>query len=110
MILKRSGARYFVELKDTPPVFHQRPSVEVLFNSVAMFAGKNAVGVILTGMGTDGAQGLLTMRQAGAITIAQDEESSVVWGMPGEAVKIDAVDHVLPLDLIANKVLNLMKR
>lgn len=109
MILRRSGARYFVELKDTPPVFHQRPSVEVLFNSVAMFAGKNAVGVILTGMGTDGAQGLLEMHKAGAVTIAQDQESSVVWGMPGEAVKIGAADHVLPLDLIAEKALSLMK-
>jgi two-component system chemotaxis response regulator CheB len=110
MILRRSGARYFVELKDTPPVFHQRPSVEVLFNSVAMFAGRNAVGVILTGMGTDGAQGLLEMRKAGAITIAQDQESSVVWGMPGEAVKIGAADHVLPLDSIAEKVLSLINR
>jgi two-component system, chemotaxis family, protein-glutamate methylesterase/glutaminase len=109
MILRRSGARYFVELKDTPPVFHQRPSVEVLFNSVAMFAGKNAVGVILTGMGTDGAQGLLEMRKAGAVTIAQDQRSSVVWGMPGEAVKIEAADHVLPLDSIAEKVLSIMK-
>jgi two-component system chemotaxis response regulator CheB len=109
MILRRSGARYFVELKDTPPVFHQRPSVEVLFNSVAMFAGKNAVGVILTGMGTDGAQGLLEMHKAGAATIAQDQQSSVVWGMPGEAVKIEAADHVLPLDSIAEKVLSLMK-
>lgn len=110
MILRRSGARYFVELKDTPPVFHQRPSVEVLFNSVAMFAGRNAVGVILTGMGTDGAQGLLEMHKAGAITIAQDQQSSVVWGMPGEAVKIGAADHVLPLDSIAEKALSLMRR
>lgn len=109
MILRRSGARYFVELKDTPPVFHQRPSVEVLFNSVAMFAGKNAVGIILTGMGTDGAQGLLEMRKAGAVTIAQDQDSSVVWGMPGEAVKIGAADHVLPLDSIAEKALSIMK-
>lgn len=109
MILRRSGARYFVELKDTPPVFHQRPSIEVLFNSVAMFAGKNAVGVILTGMGTDGAQGLLEMRKAGAVTIAQDQQSSIVWGMPGEAVKIGAADHILPLDSIAQKTLSLMR-
>lgn len=110
MILKRSGARYFVELKNTPPVFHQRPSVEVLFNSVAMYAGKNAVGALLTGMGTDGAAGLLAMRQAGAATIAQDERSSVVWGMPGEAVKIGAADFVLPLDTIASKALHLINR
>jgi two-component system chemotaxis response regulator CheB len=109
MILRRSGARYYVELKDTPPVFHQRPSVEVLFNSVAMFAGKNAVGVILTGMGTDGAQGLLEMRKAGASTIAQDQESSIVWGMPGEAVKIGAADYVLPLDNIAEMALSLTR-
>jgi two-component system, chemotaxis family, protein-glutamate methylesterase/glutaminase len=110
MILKRSGARYFVELKDTPPVYHQRPSVEVLFNSVAMFAGKNAVGVLLTGMGTDGATGLLSMRQAGAVTIAQDEKSSVVWGMPGEAVKIGAADYVLSLDDIASTAIHFINR
>ncbi len=109
MILRRSGARYFVELKDTAPVFHQRPSVEVLFNSVAMFAGKNAVGVILTGMGADGAQGLLKMREAGATTIAQDEKSSIVWGMPGEAVKLGGAEYILPLDSIAEKVLSIMQ-
>jgi len=109
MITRRSGARYFVELKETPPVFHQRPSVEVLFNSVAMFAGRNAVGVILTGMGTDGAQGLLAMRKAGAVTIAQDEQSSVVWGMPGEAVKIGAAEHVLPLEKVAEKALSMLR-
>jgi two-component system chemotaxis response regulator CheB len=110
MILKRSGARYYVVLKDTPRVFHQRPSVEVLFNSVAMYAGQNAVGLLLTGMGTDGANGLLSMRQAGAVTIAQDEKSSVVWGMPGEAVNIGAVDFVLPLDKIASTVIQLINR
>lgn len=109
MILRRSGARYFVELKDTPPVFHQRPSVEVLFNSVATFAGKNAVGVILTGMGADGAQGLLKMREAGATTIAQDEESSIVWGMPGEAVKLGGAEYILPLDSIAEKAISIMQ-
>jgi two-component system chemotaxis response regulator CheB len=110
MILKRSGARYFVELKETPPVFHQRPSVEVLFNSVAMYAGKNSIGVLLTGMGTDGAKGLLSMRQAGAVTIAQDEKSSVVWGMPGEAVKLGAADFVVPLDNITQTVIQLLNR
>ncbi len=101
MIVKRSGARYFVEIKDGPPVFHQRPSVEVLFNSVSKFVAGNAVGVLLTGMGADGAKGLLAMRSAGAHTIAQDKESSVVWGMPGEAVKIGAAEHVLSLSAIA---------
>jgi two-component system, chemotaxis family, protein-glutamate methylesterase/glutaminase len=101
MIVRRSGARYYVEVKDGPQVFHQRPSVEVMFNSVATFVGANAVGVILTGMGADGASGLLAMRQAGAHTIAQDEATSVVWGMPGEAVKMGAAEKILPLSAIA---------
>jgi two-component system, chemotaxis family, protein-glutamate methylesterase/glutaminase len=105
MIVRRSGARYFVEIKDGPPVFHQRPSVEVLFNSIARFVGANAVGIILTGMGADGAKGLLTMRQSGAVTIAQDEKTSIVWGMPGEAVKCGAAVKVLPLDRIASEAL-----
>jgi two-component system chemotaxis response regulator CheB len=107
-IVKRSGARYFVEVKNGPPVFHQRPSVEVMFNSVAKYVGTNAVGVLLTGMGADGASGLLAMRQAGAHTIAQDEKTSVVWGMPGEAVKIGAAETVLPLERIADTALNLL--
>jgi two-component system chemotaxis response regulator CheB len=106
-VVKRSGARYFVEVKDGPPAFHQRPSVEVMFNSVARFVGANAVGVILTGMGSDGALGLKAMRDAGAHTIAQDEATSVVWGMPGEAVKADAAELVLPLQQIAEKALEL---
>jgi len=106
MIVKRSGARYHVEVKDGPPVFHQRPSVEVMFNSVAHYVGANAVGVICTGMGADGAGGLLAMRNAGAHTIAQDEQSSVVWGMPGEAVKKGAAESVLPLNQIARKALD----
>ena len=106
MVIRRSGARYYVEIKDGPPVFHQRPSVEVMFNSAARFVGANAVGVILTGMGTDGALGLLEMRNAGAYTIAQDERSSIVWGMPGEAVKVGAAAKVLPLDRIASEMLN----
>jgi len=110
MILRRNGSRYCVQLKDTPPVFHQRPSVEVLFQSMAMFAGNNAVGVLLTGMGTDGAQGLLAMRQAGASTIAQNQSTSVVWGMPGEAVKIGAAEYVLPLNKIADKALLLINQ
>jgi two-component system chemotaxis response regulator CheB len=108
-VVKRSGARYFVEIKDGPPVFHQRPSVEVMFNSVAKYAGANAVGVLLTGMGADGAAGLLAMKQAGARTIAQDEKTSVVWGMPGEAVKLGAAEMVLPLDKIADKALDILE-
>jgi two-component system chemotaxis response regulator CheB len=108
-VVKRSGARYFVEIKDGPPVFHQRPSVEVMFNSVAKYAGANAVGVLLTGMGADGAAGLLAMKHAGARTIAQDEKTSVVWGMPGEAVKIGAAEMVLPLDKIADTALDILE-
>ena len=100
-IVRRSGARYYVEVKDGPQVFHQRPSVEVMFNSVAKYVGANAIGIILTGMGADGALGLKAMRDAGAFTIAQDEATSVVWGMPGEAVKCGAAQVVLPLQKIA---------
>lgn len=107
MIVRRSGARYLVEIKDGPPVFHQRPSVEVLFNSVAKYVGSNAIGVILTGMGTDGANGLLNIKKTGARTIAQDEKSSIVWGMPGEAVKLGAAEKVLPLEKIADAVLQM---
>jgi two-component system chemotaxis response regulator CheB len=106
-IIKRSGARYYINVKDGPPVFHQRPSVEVLFNSVAQYVGGNAVGVLLTGMGVDGSSGLLAMRQAGAHTVAQDERTSVVWGMPGEAVKLGAAEKILPLDKIAEEALRL---
>ena len=101
MLLRRSGARYYVEVKAGPEVFHQRPSVEVMFNSVAKYAGANAVGAILTGMGADGARGLLAMRQAGAATIAQDEKSCVVFGMPMEAIKCGAAEHVVPLREVA---------
>jgi len=100
MVLKRSGASYFVEVKDGPFVFHQRPSVEVLFSSVAKYAGTNSIGVILTGMGKDGAGGLLEMRQAGAFTVAQDEKSCVVYGMPKEAVEIGAAVKIAPLERI----------
>ena len=97
MILKRSGARYFVEIADGPLVHHQRPAVEILFASVAKFAGANAIGVILTGMGRDGAKGLLEMKNAGAYTIAQDEASCVVFGMPKEAIKLQAAQKILDL-------------
>lgn len=105
MLLRRSGARYYVEVADGPEVHHQRPSVEVLFNSVARYAGANAVGAILTGMGADGAAGLLQMRNAGARTIAQDEASSIVFGMPMEAIKCGAAEVVLPLKDVADRML-----
>jgi two-component system chemotaxis response regulator CheB len=97
----RSGARWRCKLSDRPPVSGHRPSVDVLFDSVAAHAGRNAIGVLLTGMGADGARGLGAMRDAGAPTIAQDRETSVVWGMPGEAVKRGAASEVLPLSEIA---------
>jgi two-component system chemotaxis response regulator CheB len=103
-LLKRSGARYYVEIKDGPLVSRHRPSVDVLFRSAARYAGKNAVGVIMTGMGDDGAKGLLEMKEAGAATIAQDEQSCVVFGMPKEAIKLGAVDRVLSLEAIAGAV------
>ncbi|HBI14166.1 MAG TPA: chemotaxis response regulator protein-glutamate methylesterase [Desulfobulbaceae bacterium] len=106
LLLKRSGARYFVEVKDGPLVCRHRPSVDVMFRSVARYAGKNAVGVIMTGMGDDGSRGMKEMKDAGAsLTIAQDEESSVVFGMPREAIKVGAVDKVLPLEKIAQQVM-----
>jgi two-component system, chemotaxis family, protein-glutamate methylesterase/glutaminase len=108
MLLKRSGARYFVQVKDGPMVHHQRPSVDVMFKSVADYAGENALGVILTGMGADGAAGLLKMRQAGARTIAQDERSCVVFGMPKEAIKMGAAEVVIPLHGIAQKTLEMV--
>jgi two-component system, chemotaxis family, protein-glutamate methylesterase/glutaminase len=97
MLLKRSGARYYVEIKEGPLVCRHRPSVDVLFRSAARYAGQNAVGVIMTGMGDDGARGMLEMKQAGAMTIAQDEASCIVFGMPKEAIQRGAVDKVLPL-------------
>lgn len=105
MRLVRSGARYSVKLDQEEPVNRHRPSVDVLFDSVAQYAGANAVGVILTGMGGDGAKGMLAMKQAGAFTIAQDEASCVVFGMPKEAIKLGGVERVLPLGDIASAVL-----
>jgi two-component system chemotaxis response regulator CheB len=105
MLLKRSGARYYVEIKDGPLVCRHRPSVDVLFRSAARYAGQNAVGVILTGMGDDGARGMLEMKEAGAATIAQDEESCIVFGMPKEAIKLGAVDKVIPLQSVAGAIL-----
>jgi two-component system, chemotaxis family, protein-glutamate methylesterase/glutaminase len=105
ILLKRSGTRYYVEVKDGPLVCRHRPSVDVLFRSAARYAGPNAIGVIMTGMGDDGARGMLEMKEAGASTIAQDEASCVVFGMPQEAIKRGAVDSVLPLGSIAVAVL-----
>jgi len=107
MLLKRSGARYYVEIKDGPLVSRHRPSVDVLFRSAARYAGKNAVGVIMTGMGDDGAHGMKEMFDAGAVTIAQDEASCVVYGMPCEAVKLGGVNKIMPLQNIAHEVLRL---
>jgi len=100
-MLKRSGARYFVEVSDGPLVNRHRPSVDVLFRSTARFAGGNAIGIIMTGMGDDGARGLLEMKEAGAKTAAQNEQTCVVYGMPKEAVKLGAADKVLPLEQLA---------
>jgi two-component system, chemotaxis family, protein-glutamate methylesterase/glutaminase len=107
MVLRRSGATYFAQVKNGPLVKRQRPSVEVLFNSVAKYAGNNAIGVILTGMGSDGADGMLKMKQCGSMNIAQDEKSCVVFGMPKEAIRAGAVDHILPLNDIPQKILDL---
>jgi two-component system, chemotaxis family, protein-glutamate methylesterase/glutaminase len=105
LLLKRSGARYYAELKDGPLVSRHRPSVDVLFRSAARYAGRNAVGVIMTGMGDDGARGMLEMKEAGAYTIAQDEDSCVVFGMPKKAIELNAVDLVLPLAAIPSAVI-----
>ena len=105
-LLKRSGARYYVEVRDGPLVCRHRPSVDVLFRSASRYAGKNAIGVIMTGMGDDGARGMLEMKEAGAFTIAQDEHSSVVFGMPKEAIDLHAVDKVVGLDDIAEAILS----
>jgi two-component system chemotaxis response regulator CheB len=107
LLVERDGARYRCRLNDGPPVNRHCPSVDVLFRSVAQQVGPNAVGVILTGMGDDGARGLKEMRDAGAATVAQDEASSVVWGMPGAAVRLDAARQILPLGEIAEAVMAL---
>jgi two-component system chemotaxis response regulator CheB len=109
MALRRSGAMYQVELNQGPEVHHQRPSVDVLFDSVASYAGRNAVGALLTGMGADGAAGLLKMRQAGARTMAQDEASCTVFGMPAEAIKLGAAERIVPLGEIARTLIQLIQ-
>jgi two-component system chemotaxis response regulator CheB len=108
LLLKRSGAKYVVEVRDGPLVSRHRPSVDVLFRSAARYAGKNAVSIIMTGMGDDGARGMQEMQDAGAFTIAQDEASCVVYGMPKEAIKRGCVNQILPLDRIAGEVIRLI--
>jgi two-component system chemotaxis response regulator CheB len=107
LMVVRDGTRYVCRLDDGVPVNRHKPSVDVLFRSVAQNAGRNAIGVLLTGMGKDGARGMKEMLDAGSHTIAQDEATSVVWGMPGEAVSLGAVQHVLALENVANKILSL---
>ena len=109
MLLKRSGARYYVQVKKGPLVSRHRPSVDILFKSLAKYAGQNAVGVIMTGMGNDGAEGLKLMHDNGAKTIAQDEKSCIVFGMPNEAIKLGGVDHIKSLNDIPRKMLELAK-
>lgn len=106
MILQRNKDGYIVAVKDGPLVFHQRPSIEVLFRSVAMYTGKDSIGIILTGMGKDGVQGLLDMRNAGALTIAQDEDSSAVFGLAQEAISVNAAIKVAPLSKIPEIIIN----
>jgi two-component system chemotaxis response regulator CheB len=105
LLVQRSGARYVARLKDGPPVHHQRPAVDVLFESVARAAGSNAVGALLTGMGVDGARGLLAMRTSGARTFAEAEESCIVFGMPREAIRMEAAEVVVPLVAMAAALL-----
>ncbi|VAW68157.1 Chemotaxis response regulator protein-glutamate methylesterase CheB, partial [hydrothermal vent metagenome] len=105
LMVERCGAEYICKLSDGPPVSRHKPSVDVMFRSVAQNVGPNAMGVMLTGMGADGAQGMLEMKQQGAYNISQDEDSCVVWGMPGSAVKIGAVDKELTLSEIGKEIL-----
>ncbi len=110
LVIQASGARWIARIKDGPKVHHQRPAVDVTFQSLARCAGRNVVSALLTGMGADGAKGMLALREAGAHTIAQDEATSVVWGMPREAVKLDAACAVLPLEEIADGLLHAIDR
>jgi two-component system chemotaxis response regulator CheB len=105
MLLQRMSLRYSIAIKDGPPVSRHRPSVDVLFRSAAQYAGRNALGIIMTGMGDDGARGLLEMRKLGAATRAQDEESCVVFGMPKEAIALGAVEKVVSLNQIPREIM-----
>lgn len=106
LLIVRDGARYHCKLNDGPMVNRHKPAIDVLFRSAAQSAGGNVIGVLLTGMGDDGAQGLKELHDVGAVTIAQDKVSSVVWGMPGAAVKLGAVDSVLPLNMVADAIMS----
>jgi len=110
LLLKRRGPHYLVETKEGPLVSRHRPSVDVLFRSTARYAGKNAIGIIMTGMGDDGARGMLEMKNAGATNFAQDEESCVVFGMPREAIRHGGVDEVYPLDRLASALLEKVRK
>ncbi|MDI6402432.1 chemotaxis response regulator protein-glutamate methylesterase [Balneolaceae bacterium ANBcel3] len=110
MLVEKSGARYYVRIKSGPPVHHQRPSVDVMFNSVAKSVGVNAIGVLLTGMGADGAKGMLAMKENGAHTMAQDEHTSVVFGMPKEAINMGAANEILPLQKIPEALVKTVSR
>ena len=110
MVLRRSGARYYVEIGEGRNVSGHKPSVDVLFNSVAKSAGRNAIGIILTGMGADGAKGMAAMHDEGAFTIAQDEKSCVVFGMPKVAIEKGGVDHIISLEKIAHKTIELVQQ
>jgi two-component system chemotaxis response regulator CheB len=105
MLLKRSGAQYYVEVVDGPVVNRHKPSVDVLFRSVAQVAGRNALGVIMTGMGDDGARGMKEMHDAGAQTVAEDESTCVVFGMPKVAIDMGGVDKIVPLDRIPQEII-----
>ncbi len=109
MTLKRTASHFYVMLEDGPEVHHQKPAVEILFYSAAKAAGSQAIGIILTGMGSDGAQGMLAMKKSGAVNIAQDEKSSVVFGMPGEAIEAGGVDHVISLERIPARLIQLLR-
>lgn len=105
-----SGAKYYLKLRDGPKVHYHKPSVSVLFNSAANYAGKNVIGVMLTGMGDDGSKAMKTMKDNGSYNIVQDEESSIVWGMPGKAVEYGAAHKVLPLDKIAEELVRFIQK
>lgn len=110
LVVERSGARYMCKLSDGPPVNRHRPSVDVMYRSIAQNVGPNAIGILLTGMGNDGAIGLKEIHNAGATTIIQDEKTSVVWGMPGEAYKLGAVDHIEPIENMATRILKTIRK
>lgn len=108
VVVKKRAHHYFITLNEDPPVNGHKPSIDILFRSVAEAVGTNCIGILLTGMGSDGAEGLKAIRDAGGVTVAQDEATSVIWGMPGAAVKLNAAQYVLPLDKIAQKILQII--